>query len=314
MKIIDFSDRWIDQARELLLSAYHEERKAVPVLPENVFLPGLEAIAHNGLGAAAVDGERLLGFLGAYGVYKPVFYTKDVGGVFSPLHAHAVQQENREYIWRRLYQAAGEKWAAAGAGSHAITIYAHDAEARNTLYTYGFGMRCMDLMRPMSGLETEAASCYELCDPRHEEITALRRKLAEHLAQSPAFMRDDAQTLENWLNRKRDFPPRTFVAERDGKIIAYMEIQDEGENFATYDPGTMNICGAYCLKEYRGSGVAGALLGKMIAVLREEGYTRLGVDCESFNPAAYGFWTKHFDVYTHSVVRRIDENAVCIQR
>jgi len=312
MKIIDLSDQWIHQARELLLRAYHEERKAVPVLPENVSFPALDAIARNGLGAAAVDGEKLLGFLGAYGVCKPVFYTMDVSGVFSPLHAHAVQQENREYIWRRLYQAAGEKWVAAGAGSHAITIYAHDAGARNALYTYGFGMRCMDLMRPMSGLETDDASCYELHNSRRDEMTALRRKLAEHLAQSPAFLRDDTQTLEGWLNKKCVSPPRIFVAERDGKIVAYMEVQDEGENFAAYDSGTMNICGAYCLNEYRGSGIARSLLGKMISILREEGYTRLGVDCESFNPTAFGFWTKYFDAYTHSVVRRIDENAVHI--
>jgi hypothetical protein len=40
------------------------------------------------------------------------------------------------------------------------------------------------------------------------------------------------------------------------------------------------------------------------------GYTRLGVDFESLNPAGYGFWLKYFDPYTHSVVRRIDEKAV----
>ena len=39
-------------------------------------------------------------------------------------------------------------------------------------------------------------------------------------------------------------------------------------------------------------------------------YVRLGVDCESMNPTALGFWSKYFDAYTHSVVRRIDENAI----
>jgi hypothetical protein len=41
-------------------------------------------------------------------------------------------------------------------------------------------------------------------------------------------------------------------------------------------------------------------------------YTRLGVDFESLNPTAYGFWLKYFDAYTHSVVRRIDEKAVML--
>ena len=48
------------------------------------------------------------------------------------------------------------------------------------------------------------------------------------------------------------------------------------------------------------------------AVLSREGYRRLGVDFESFNPTAQGFWLKHFTANTHSVVRRIDENAVIL--
>ena len=46
--------------------------------------------------------------------------------------------------------------------------------------------------------------------------------------------------------------------------------------------------------------------------LKTDGYTCLGVDFESINPNAYGFWLKHFDAYTYSVVRRIDEKAVAL--
>ena len=47
-----------------------------------------------------------------------------------------------------------------------------------------------------------------------------------------------------------------------------------------------------------------------ITVLKEEGYTRLGVDFESINPTARGFWLKYFSAYTHGVVRRIDERIL----
>ena len=40
------------------------------------------------------------------------------------------------------------------------------------------------------------------------------------------------------------------------------------------------------------------------------GYKYIGVDFESINPPAYGFWLKYFTAYTHSVVRRIDEGAI----
>jgi len=34
------------------------------------------------------------------------------------------------------------------------------------------------------------------------------------------------------------------------------------------------------------------------------------VDFETFNPTAYGFWSKHFELYTNSLTRRIDECAL----
>jgi len=50
----------------------------------------------------------------------------------------------------------------------------------------------------------------------------------------------------------------------------------------------------------------------LIQKLKIKCYSRLGVDFESINPTAWGFWLKYFDAYTHSVVRRIDEKAVML--
>jgi hypothetical protein len=52
------------------------------------------------------------------------------------------------------------------------------------------------------------------------------------------------------------------------------------------------------------------LLNTAIRSLQIDGYTHLGVDFETFNPAAWRFWRKYFDVYTHGVVRRIDEHIL----
>lgn len=315
MQIVDFTSKYQAQARELVLQNMQEERAHNPLLPGEAFLPPLESLAENGLGAAAVEGERLLGFLGAYGPWKPVFCTPDTAGVFSPLHAHGVQRENRERIWQRLYQAAAEKWAGAGAASHAITLFTHDTEAQKGLYLYGFGVRCMDFVQDMGRMG--AAECPFVRELKKEEqslLNPLRRRLSAHLSQSPCFMHDTVEMVEHWLRMRGENPPRAFVYEEAGRIIAYMEAVKEGENFLTYAPDMMNICGAYCLPEYRGSGVSQALLSHMASVFRREGYGRLGVDCESFNPTALHFWQKHFSVYTHSVARRIDENAVMAGR
>lgn len=64
------------------------------------------------------------------------------------------------------------------------------------------------------------------------------------------------------------------------------------------------------MPEHRGKGLNQKLLSMLIQKLKAKGYTRLGVDFESLNPTAYGFWLKYFDAYTHSVVRRIDEKIL----
>ncbi len=102
---------------------------------------------------------------------------------------------------------------------------------------------------------------------------------------------------------------RVFTAWRGEELIAYLEVTGEGENFVTNDPQMQNICGAYCMPQYRGQGVIQGLLGYAMKVLKDEGYTKLGVDFESLNPTAWGFWTKYFKAYTYSLTRRIVESA-----
>jgi len=317
MKIIDFTKEWIPAARRLAMENYAEERRYVPELPDDASLPPFfDELAENGLGVAAVDGNELVGFLGAYGPWEPVFWTKNTRGVFSPLHAHGAAEENRVKIYQRMYQAAAEKWVKAGAASHAVTLYAHDADANKAFFQYGFGMRCMDLIRSVDSFdypEAENCSCCEIPAHRQAELRAMRCGLSEHLAQSPCFLKESPEDTARWIGRKEAEPPRTFAAEVGGAIAAYIEMKPEGENFAACSSDMLNICGAYCLPEHRGHGVIQSLLGYVLSVLRSEGKTRLGVDCESFNPTALNFWTKHFAVYTRSVVRRIDENAVEFQ-
>ncbi len=68
----------------------------------------------------------------------------------------------------------------------------------------------------------------------------------------------------------------------------------------------LNICGAYCLEKYRGQGLSRALLNHVLHTLHREGIAYLGVDYETMNPTAAGFWEKTFTPYTASLVRRID--------
>ena len=308
MKIESFSEKHLAAAEALALSCYAEERAICPILPECEKTPSLSRFAENGLGAAATENGELLGFLCCIGPIPKMFRTA-MDGVFSPLHAHGAVRENRTDIYQRLYAAAAEKWVRAGALYHALALYEHDADGKRAFFEYGFGQRCADAVRPMTAVAHPPVTGFMFTDASAAEIRELRLGLDRHMWNSPFFRVSDDETRTAWLSRlENDAERRTFAARTaDGTPVAYLDVADEGENFASDSEGMKNICGAYCLPAYRGTGLMNTLLDAVVSVLRAEGVTRLGVDYESMNPTALRYWRKHFTPYTASLTRRIDE-------
>ena len=134
--------------------------------------------------------------------------------------------------------------------------------------------------------------------------------LDAHMAASPSFILRQSDTQESFIEKIKRFNSIFFVAKNEGQIVAYIRAELTGETFIMDTPGYIHIMGAYCLPEHRGKGLHKVLLKMLLQKLKSEGIMRLGVDFESFNPTAYGFWLKYFDAYTHSVARRIDDCAV----
>lgn len=318
MKIVEFIQEYVKEAEALALVNYQEEREHVIALPQIEQVPDVSLFANNGLGVAALeDNGQLIGFLGCYEPWEHAF-DSHARGTFSPIHSHAARKENRAEIYKRMYQYAAEKWIKRGITYHAIGLYAHDKEAIGALFQYGFGSRCVDAIRDMNELKTEkryekTKISVEFRELQKEEVAVvrdLRRRLSEHMGKSPCFMYSSEDEFQAWLTRAENRDSRLFVASEGNHPLAFMEIQDSGENFATEVSDMKNICGAFGLPEYRGMDIYQELLNYVIMTLKKEGIQRLGVDFESFNPTAYGFWTKHFEAYTNSVVRRIDECAL----
>jgi GNAT superfamily N-acetyltransferase len=225
--------------------------------------------------------------------------------------ANGAVMENHGRIYAALYQEAAKKWVKAGAMSHSICLYDHDEEAKQQFFRYGFGMRCLDAIRPMEPIDCAPCDGYEFLELHKADLKyvyPLYLALNEHYCSSPFFMNREQHTQEEFLTSSET--ERFFVAKKDGELCAYMEVSDEGETFIASGNLYRHITGAYCLPEHRGREVYQNLLNYAINTLETEGYTRLGVDFESINPSGSGFWLKYFDAYTNSVVRRIDEQII----
>ena len=313
MTVTDFTATHAEEARRIAMQNYEAQRGFVPALPPIDAVPDLVEFADNGMGVAAIDGGEMLGFLCAYLPVDNVFGTTDVKGAWSPVHAHAAVEDGRGMIYKRMYQAAAEKWVRAGAVSHAITLYAHDKTGLDSFFQYAFGLRFVDAIRMTDHLGERGPDVYRFAELGRKEagkIAALRNLLIDHLGQSPCFLRYPHTSERDVLDRAVRENLRIFTAADADKIIGYIEITASGENFVCDAPDMMNICGAYLLPEYHGKGIHTGLLSYLADKLKGEDYTRLGVDFESINPTAWGFWLKYFDAFTHSIVRRIDEHAL----
>lgn len=313
MIIVDFTREHINMANALALACYKEEHCQVPALPCVDEFPDLTCFADNGLGVAAFEDDEMVGFLCSVMPFNNAFHSTDVTGVFSPMWANAATLKNRANIYAAMYQDAARKWVRAGAVSHGICLYAHDEIAQNQFFKYGFGMRCMDSIRPMEPFDCRTCEEYEFIELSSSEYALaypLESMLNKHFNNSPTFMNREQETLEAFCDTCIKNHERCFVSLYQGKACAYLKISESGETFITEYPNYRHINSAFCLEEHRGKGVYQSLLNHVIKTLKAEGYTHLGVDFESINPAAYGFWSKYFAPYTHGVVRRIDERIL----
>jgi GNAT superfamily N-acetyltransferase len=308
--ITDFTHSHTEEALNLAKLNYKIEQSCVPLLPSAPTWPDLTRFADNGLGVAAFESGKMIGFLCCVPPFDNAFRSTNVKGVFSPMEANGTIAENRDRIYAAMYQHAAQKWVDTGAVSHGICLYAHNETAQQQFFRYGFGLRCIDAIRSMEQIDCKSCDNYVFVELKQSEFVSifpLDLMLNEHMRKSPTFMCRQADTSESFANSCAQEKARYFVAKQSGNLCAFLKITDTGETFITEMSDTQHINGAFCLPEHRGKDVYQSLLNYTISTLKAEGYTRLGVDFESINPAAYGFWLKYFTAYTHSVVRRIDE-------
>jgi GNAT superfamily N-acetyltransferase len=311
--ITDFTTDHIETATFLVRQNYEQERSFVPALPPVDTLPDLKPYAENGLGVAAFEDDAMVGFLCSVPLFKNAFGSTVATGVFSPMGANGAIGENRAKVYARLYQAAGKKWVQAGASSHAVCLYAHDREAQEQFFRYGFGLRCVDAIRRSDEIYAPTCEGYSFSELASEavlKVLPLEKMLDDSYIDSPFFMYREQNNESAFLKEYERFQSIYFIASQEGRIVAFIRAELDGETFIQETPGYLHVKGAYCLPEHRGKGLNQKLLCMLIQKLKMKGYSRLGVDFESINPMAWGFWLKYFDAYTHSVVRRIDEKAV----
>jgi hypothetical protein len=219
-------------------------------------------LSNHDLGVVGIENNKVVGFITCYSPINELFAKSK--GVFSPIHAHGAINENRGYIYSKLYQSVAKKWVQEGIFSHAIALYAHDKETIESLFWNNFGLRCIDAIRETSPIyikQTSLCTYSELTDNEIKDIVDMENDLVTHLCDTPMFMpRTPNNTYQQLLKQKNEDKCRFFGARYKDNIVGFIKIKNSGENFACDNTKMTNIYGAYLIPQYRGNGIYQVLL------------------------------------------------------
>ena len=122
--------------------------------------------------------------------------------------------------------------------------------------------------------------------------------LRRHLEASPIFLRlGPRPRRRSHAPARRPGHRRRFVAERDGRAVAFLRIGPCATDVATIvrDPGTASVTAAFTRVRSCAAAEVASQPADAAAVdwAREAGYARWAVDHESANGEAARFWARH---------------------
>jgi len=333
LRITSFTSVHIAPAGRLLAERHRRDRLRQPALPDtyehqDITTPLVQqaALAEGTSGVVAYRGADLVGFLIGQRTSFPPDST--VAPYYRPAsvliryHAHATVADGGWDIYRELYAAAAERWAAEGLTTHYIQIPAGDEFLLDALSTLGFGRDMGWGLRDTSAFVT-ATTVDDLTIRRatidyHEAVFELDSALVRHESRSPVFMPYPTPTAEQeWRQDIRfslaDPALYYWLAELDGRPVGLLNVNPPPLHISPLlTPDAMvNIFAASVVPDQRGSGIGGALLRHAIDAARQDGKRWCRLSWMTANLYSSRFWSRHgFAPVAWRLSRTIDDRGL----
>lgn len=310
LKIIPLQEKHLEDAAMVASARYQTLREQVPLLPArygdaNILLPMLRDLAQQAPGVAAIERDRLVGFL--LGFVIPSFLGQR--SVYSPEWANSAEIEDSRRIYEEMYAHLSTQWVADGCLTHLVGQLADDHDGREGWHWLGFGLIAADAIRDLrpvpgstAGFEIRQAGGEDL-----ESVAMLIEGLRQHLAAAPTFFPHSAEEVQHgaeWLGNSAN---ALWLAYQGTGAVACMGQGPANPDACTIiaDEGTTSIVSAFTQHTARGRGIATALLNHCLDWARSTGYERCAVDFEPTNILATRFWMRHFQPVSYALIRHV---------
>jgi GNAT superfamily N-acetyltransferase len=289
----------------LFIKNFKQLRSTVPILPDLMEDPERVVGMMGDLpGIVALESDQVVGFLGWYLVDE--FRGTARKGAYVPQWGHGAADAT---IYRALYRAAAEQWAASGCEVHAISLLANDQAAREVWFWNGFGLTGVDAIRAITPLGIDVPTGITIRAATLQDVggwLALEFAHSRHYTQPPISMAaHDTGTAADFTAFLSD-PTNSIWLALDGETaVGFIGFENSpfGAAAIVNAPDKIAINGTFVHPQYRGRRIAAAILDAGMRDYAAKGYKRCSVDFEAFNPEAAAFWVKHFDLVCLSVTR-----------
>jgi GNAT superfamily N-acetyltransferase len=333
LDVVPFAAAHLDAAAALLAARHRRDRRRARALPARFEEPAAarplleEALAEkNAIGAAALRGGRLVGFLlGAPAPVDPthffsVFQRPRAGAI--PVFGHATVPGEAREVYAALYAVLAARWLASGLDAHYVHIPAGDRAALASWFALGFGHDDTLAVRDMAPVAPLPATMLP--------VTVRRATTADVVV-----LADQAVAVLEWLTAPPTcLPPPPDRAKADLQAMIAALLADpalaqwvalrgsEVVGSQLFDASTpyladlvaperaIYLLGAYTTPAARGQGVGRALLAESLQWAREAGHAWCALSYIPANPAGSGFWEQHgFQPLVYRLCRQLDERV-----
>ena len=316
IQVTTFQDEFLSEAAALFIANFRKQRQATPLLPDKLEEPEqvinlLKDFLHSTPGIAALRNGRLVGYLSWLPIDR--FRNMDRTGAFCPEWGHAVAEDGAASIYLAMYRKAAVQWNTAGCQVYAITLLSADQPAAKFWFWNGFGMIVINAIRSTQPLNISKPKNLVIRAAQPEEAETIARLESEHYIHysSPpiSMVPQPPEDVEGYREFLRRPNCKVWLAWIGNDPVGYVRFEPQAFGAAAIvrSDTTIAISAAYTRPQFRGHGVAPALLEAGLQHYAAKGFNICSVDFESTNPEASHFWLKYFDPVCISVMRILEK-------
>ena len=296
LEIRPFSEDHLGGAATLLAERHRRHREAEPLLPEIAdFRSELEEAwgAEGASGAAALDGDRLVGYL----VGAPREEDRWGANVWVMAAGHAVTEAEAV---RDLYDVAATRWVDEGWTRQYTLVPATDDALVDAWFRLSFGLQHAAGIREVPPDATFPEGTRVATEDDLDALVELSPLLNRHQARSPVFGGRREETEDeiraDILEDLGSPEVGTLVAEVEGRIVANFVVVPatmSSMHAGLGRPERAALLGfAISSPDARGSGAGVALTEACFAWAREHGFDTMVTDWRVTNLLASRFWPR----------------------